>query len=95
MRTFTDVDEKMSDTLSECDDARVINNQLLSYIINKCAGDVVLLCDVLKNVVSTDNIKQLQDLCTYNSISSIYVNNQVLATCIAVYVTGLKPGQHH
>ena len=95
MRTFTDVDEKMSDTLSECDDARVINNQLLSYIINKCAGDVVLLCDVLKNVVSTDNIKQLQDLGTYNSISSIYVNNEVLATYIAVYVTGLKPGQHH
>ena len=59
---FTDVDEKMSDILSECDDARVINNQLLSYIINKCAGNVVLLCDVLKNVVSADKIKQLQDL---------------------------------
>ena len=87
MQTFTDVNEKISDTLSECDDARVINNLLLSYIINKCAGDVVLLCDVLKNVVSTDNIKQLQDLGTYNSISSIYVNNQVLATYIAVYVT--------
>ena len=62
MTNFTDVDEKMSDTLSECDDARVFNNQLLSYIINKCAGDVLLLCDVLKNVVSTNRKKQLQDL---------------------------------
>ena len=62
MTNFTDVDEKMSDILSECDDARVINNQLLSYIIKKCAGNVVLLCDVLKNVVSTDKKEQLQDL---------------------------------
>ena len=62
MTNFSDVDEKMSDKLSECDDARVINNQLLSYIISKCAGNVVLLCDVLKNVVSTDKKKQLHDL---------------------------------
>ena len=68
MINFTDIDEKMSDTLSECDDARVINNQLLSYIINKCAGNVVLLCDVLENVVSTDKIKQLQDLGMYTYI---------------------------
>ena len=65
MTNFTDVDEKMSDTLAKCDDSRVINNQLLSYIINKCAGDVVLLCDVLKNVASTNKKKQLQDLGTY------------------------------
>ena len=65
MTNFTDVNEKMSDALSECDDAGVINNQLLSYIINKCAGDVVLLCDVLKNVASTNKKKQLQDLGTY------------------------------
>ena len=65
MTNFTDVDEKMSDILSECDDARIINNQLLSYIINKCAGNVVLLCDVLKNVVSTDKKEQLQNLGIY------------------------------
>ena len=65
MTNFTDVDEKMSDILSECDDARVINNQLLSYIINKCVGNVVLLCDVLKNVVSTDKKEQLQNLGIY------------------------------
>ena len=72
MTNFTDIDEKMSDILSECDDARHINNQLLSYIISKCAGNVVLLCDVLKNVVSTDKKNQLDnlangmfDLCTY------------------------------
>ena len=65
MTTFADVDEKMGDILSECDDARVINNQLLSYIISKCAGNGLLLCDVLKNVVSTDKMNQLQDLGTY------------------------------
>ena len=72
MTIFTDVDEKMGDKLSECDDARHINNQLLSYIISKCASNVVLLCDVLKNVVSTDKKNQLDTLfngmcalCTY------------------------------
>ena len=73
MTTFVDVDQKMGGTLSECDDARVINNQLLSYIINKCAGNALLLCDVLKNVVSIDKIKQLQDLGTYILYIHTYV----------------------
>ena len=73
MTTFVDADEKMGDILSECDDARVINNQLLSYIIDKCAGNALLLCDVLKNVVSTDKIKQLQDLGTYICTCMYYV----------------------
>ena len=59
---FADVDEKMGSELSKHDDARVINNLLLSYIINKCAGNVVLLWDALENVVSTSKKKQLQDL---------------------------------
>ena len=75
MTTFVDVDKTMGDTLSECDDARVINNQLLSYIIDKCAGNALLLCDVLKNVVSIDKIKQLQDLGTYT-----YMYMHVLCT---------------
>ena len=45
---FADVDEKMGGELSEHDDARAINNLLLSYIINKCAGNVVLLYDVFR-----------------------------------------------
>ena len=72
MTNFTDVDERMNNILSECDDARHINNQLLSYIINKCADNVVLLCNVLRNVVSTDKKNHLDNLvngmctlCTY------------------------------
>ena len=59
---FSDVDEMTHDILSECDDANVINHQLITYIINKCADDVVLLRSVLENVVSSDKKKQLQDL---------------------------------
>ena len=62
MTNFSDVDERMSNILSECDDARHINNQLLSYIIGKCTGNVVLLCDVLGNVVSTDKKNHLDNL---------------------------------
>ena len=59
---FSDVDEMTRGILSECDDAKVINNHLITYIMNKCADDVVLLCNVLENVVSSDNKKQLHDL---------------------------------
>ena len=59
---FSDVDEMTHGTLSECDDAKVINNHLITYIMNKCTDDVVLLCSVLENVVSSDKKKQLQDL---------------------------------
>ena len=59
---FSDVDEMTRGILSECDDAKVINNQLITYIMNKCAHDVVLLCSVLENVVSSDKKKQLQNL---------------------------------
>ena len=58
---LSDVDEKMSDTLTKCD-ARIINTQLLSYIVNKCAGNFAMLCDVLDNVVSTDKKKHFQEL---------------------------------
>ena len=60
MVNFADVDEKMSSKLSEHDDASVINDQLLSYIVDKCAGNVVLLWDVLEEVVSTSKKKQLR-----------------------------------
>ena len=60
MAIFADVDEKMSSKLSEHDDASVINDQLLSYIVDKCAGNVVLLWDVLEEVVSTNKKKQLR-----------------------------------
>ena len=73
MTNFTDVDEKMGDRLSRCDDARHINNQLLSYIISKCAGNVVLLCDVLKNVVSTDKKNQLESL--VNGMCALHMCN--------------------
>ena len=74
MVIFTDVEDKMSGTLSECDDARVINNQLLSYIINKCAGNIALLCDVLENVVSTDKKDHLLNL---GIVVSIFVCKNV------------------
>ena len=59
---FSDVDEMTRGLLSECDDAKVINNQLITYIMNKCADDVVLLCSVLENVVSSDKKKQLHNI---------------------------------
>ena len=59
---FSDVEEITHGILSECDDAKVINNHLITYIMNKCADDVVLLCSVLENVVSVNKKKQLQDL---------------------------------
>ena len=59
---FSDVEEMTRGILSECDDAKVINNHLITYIMNKCADDVVLLCSVLENVVSTNKKKQLQDI---------------------------------
>ena len=65
MINFTDVDERMSDLLSECDDARVINDQLLSYVMNKCATNALVLYDVLVNLVPTNMKKQLQYLGMY------------------------------
>ena len=62
MTTFTDVDERMSNLLSECDDARVINHQLLLYIVEKCNGNTVLLFNVLEDVVSGNKKNQLQHL---------------------------------
>ena len=59
---FSDVDEMTHGILSECDDAKVINNHLITYIMNKCADDVLLLRSVLENVVSTNKKKQLQDI---------------------------------
>ena len=59
---FNDVDEKTRGILSEWNDAKVINNHFITYIMNKCADDVVLLCSVLENVVSSDKKKQFQNL---------------------------------
>ena len=73
MTHFSDANEKMRDMLSQCDDARVINHQLLSYIIAKCAGNVLLLRDVLENVVSTDKKKELQ------------IFGNVKASCCVIY----------
>jgi len=65
MINFTDIDERMSDLLSECDDARVINHHLLSYVIESCATNALVLYDVLENLVPTNMKKQLQYLGMY------------------------------
>ena len=70
----------MSDTLSKCDDARIINNQLLSYIVNKCDGNFAMLCDVLDKVVSTDKKKQYQELGIIAFI--LYVNCMYACTYV-------------
>ena len=71
MTNFSDVNEKMRDMLLQCDDARVINHQLLSYIIAKCASNVPLLCDVLENIVSTDKKKELQVFGNFKTLAML------------------------
>ena len=57
---FSDVDDAIGDKLLlECDNASIINKQLLSYLYKKCFNDLHVLYDILEQLVAADKLVQL------------------------------------
>ena len=59
---FSDVHDEFHDKLAECDNASVVNKQLLSYLYEKCCNDMHRLYDVLVDLVAADKQKQLSKI---------------------------------